>query len=167
MAITLNCECGKKLSAKDEHAGKNLRCPVCRRGITIPPLVHEAGERLASSPLSQIQIEVENSLLKPSPQTRHGRLRDNQTSIIACVLGCVLLLSSILYWVSTRSARTDDGSDAPEGSAGRVEGDKPLGGVSVSPDVVNRIPRTHLEFACELATLDYGDGCHRTRQTGS
>ena len=36
MAISFRCECGKKLSAKDELAGRSVRCPACSTVLKIP-----------------------------------------------------------------------------------------------------------------------------------
>jgi hypothetical protein len=36
MAITLSCECGKKLAVKEEMAGKKVKCPGCGAVLTVP-----------------------------------------------------------------------------------------------------------------------------------
>src|SRR5687767_2104187 len=36
MPISIVCPNGHKLSAKEEHAGKKLRCPKCRADILVP-----------------------------------------------------------------------------------------------------------------------------------
>ena len=36
MSISFSCECGKKLAAKDNFAGRRLKCPGCGRSLTIP-----------------------------------------------------------------------------------------------------------------------------------
>ena len=36
MAISFRCQCGKKLSAKDEMAGRSVRCPACSTVLKIP-----------------------------------------------------------------------------------------------------------------------------------
>jgi hypothetical protein len=36
MPIVVACSCGKQFRAKDEHAGKRLRCPGCGQPLTIP-----------------------------------------------------------------------------------------------------------------------------------
>jgi hypothetical protein len=42
MAIKVACACGKKLSVKDEHAGKRVKCPACQKPLRIPrPQVEE------------------------------------------------------------------------------------------------------------------------------
>ena len=36
MTIEFECACGKRLTAKDEFAGRRLRCPGCQSALTIP-----------------------------------------------------------------------------------------------------------------------------------
>jgi hypothetical protein len=36
MAISFHCNCGKKLAAKDDFAGRRLKCPGCGEVLTIP-----------------------------------------------------------------------------------------------------------------------------------
>ena len=36
MAIEFKCTCGKSLAAKDEYAGRRLRCPKCQTVLFIP-----------------------------------------------------------------------------------------------------------------------------------
>lgn len=36
MAISFQCQCGKKMNAKEDFAGRRLRCPECQRVVTIP-----------------------------------------------------------------------------------------------------------------------------------
>src|SRR4051794_14017494 len=37
MPITVKCGCGRKLTAKEEMAGKKARCPGCNTILTLPP----------------------------------------------------------------------------------------------------------------------------------
>jgi hypothetical protein len=42
MAIKVACACGKKLSVKDEYAGRRVKCPSCKKPLQIPkPKVEE------------------------------------------------------------------------------------------------------------------------------
>lgn len=43
MPIPFQCDCGKKMTAKEEFAGRRLRCPDCQRVVTIPKPVQAAG----------------------------------------------------------------------------------------------------------------------------
>ena len=36
MPITINCPCGKKLLAKDDVRGKNVKCPNCSKVLHVP-----------------------------------------------------------------------------------------------------------------------------------
>ncbi len=36
MAIAFSCACGKQLRARDEFAGRKIRCPGCQTVLTIP-----------------------------------------------------------------------------------------------------------------------------------
>jgi hypothetical protein len=36
MSIKFECSCGRKMSAKEEFAGRRLRCPECQRVVMIP-----------------------------------------------------------------------------------------------------------------------------------
>jgi len=36
VSIKFSCECGKKLSVRDEHAGKQVRCPACGQPARVP-----------------------------------------------------------------------------------------------------------------------------------
>src|SRR5262245_42328648 len=36
MAIPFSCECGKQLSAREQFAGRRMKCPMCARTLTIP-----------------------------------------------------------------------------------------------------------------------------------
>lgn len=36
MSISVTCQCGKRLTAKDEHAGKRAKCPACGQILAIP-----------------------------------------------------------------------------------------------------------------------------------
>lgn len=36
MSIKVNCRCGKRIAAKDEYAGRKVRCPACQNLLRIP-----------------------------------------------------------------------------------------------------------------------------------
>ena len=36
MPIPIKCACGKKLSLKDELAGKKVKCPACQKVLSVP-----------------------------------------------------------------------------------------------------------------------------------
>jgi hypothetical protein len=43
--IRFVCECGKQLQAREENAGKQVRCPACQRLLTVPDLPPTAIQR--------------------------------------------------------------------------------------------------------------------------
>src|SRR5688572_12116225 len=55
MPISVTCACGTRLRARDESAGKTIRCPKCGAGIEVPtvpaevPAPEAADERPAAS----------------------------------------------------------------------------------------------------------------------
>ena len=56
MPIEFTCECGRDLYLRDELAGKQVRCPDCRRTLTVPyairPVVlEEAPPELLAAPV--------------------------------------------------------------------------------------------------------------------
>ena len=36
MAISVACECGKRLAVRDEMAGKRVKCPACMSVVPVP-----------------------------------------------------------------------------------------------------------------------------------
>jgi hypothetical protein len=36
MSIKIRCSCGQTLMARDEHAGKTVRCPACKQTLVVP-----------------------------------------------------------------------------------------------------------------------------------
>jgi DNA-directed RNA polymerase subunit RPC12/RpoP len=42
------CTCGKKLRARDDLAGKKVKCPGCGRLLTVPPVAREVRLRARS-----------------------------------------------------------------------------------------------------------------------
>lgn len=36
MSIRVECACGRKLSIKDEMAGRRVKCPTCENVLTVP-----------------------------------------------------------------------------------------------------------------------------------
>jgi hypothetical protein len=45
MSISLTCDCGKRLSVKDEMLGRRVKCPVCQGSLTVPDGESATGER--------------------------------------------------------------------------------------------------------------------------
>ncbi len=64
MAISFQCECGRKLSARDELAGRSARCPACSTVLKIP--VPQA-EAIAASEDTYALEETSTPAPTPSP----------------------------------------------------------------------------------------------------
>jgi hypothetical protein len=62
MPIQFECVCGKKLQAKDEHAGKQTRCPSCGRRLVIGPAA-----TVPISPFNQAAIGGAFPVAAPPP----------------------------------------------------------------------------------------------------
>src|SRR5688572_14516442 len=52
MPIPVTCTCGKRVAAKDEFAGKRLKCPSCGGAIAIP-----ASQAAAPQPAAPAQAD--------------------------------------------------------------------------------------------------------------
>jgi hypothetical protein len=60
MPISFECSCGKKMSAKEEFAGRRLRCPECQRVVTIPkagPALMPASPGKSAPPSGRILVQ--------------------------------------------------------------------------------------------------------------
>ena len=49
MAIKVQCECGRRLTARDEFAGKRAQCSACGRILRVPERPAQAGEGTAAA----------------------------------------------------------------------------------------------------------------------
>ncbi len=63
MAISFQCECGRKLSARDEQAGRSARCPACSTVLKIP--IPQAESRAESE--DTYALEETSTPAPPSP----------------------------------------------------------------------------------------------------
>jgi hypothetical protein len=50
MAIPVSCACGKKLSVKDEFAGRKVKCPACQKLLKVPAAEEFAEDEFADEP---------------------------------------------------------------------------------------------------------------------
>lgn len=79
MAISFQCQCGKKMSAKEEFAGRRLRCPDCQRVVTIPrpgsaPVIAPAGSppsgnTLTAAEMASLRRDLGDTLVPARPKT--------------------------------------------------------------------------------------------------
>ncbi len=65
MSIAFSCSCGKKIKAKDEWAGKTVKCPGCGKPAKIPSAGGEPASR-AAKPASK-------AAAVPSPSTKTAK----------------------------------------------------------------------------------------------
>lgn len=67
MPIAVSCECGGKFRARDELAGRTVRCPKCGQALTIPfetyPIVEDVPKQVLAGAISPTTI----SMSQPSP----------------------------------------------------------------------------------------------------
>lgn len=81
MAISLVCECGKKLSVKDELAGKRVKCPGCAATLLVAKSA-PAPLALADDPQSE---EKKTTKDKQRKKKKKSRLRDSsEPPMIVC-----------------------------------------------------------------------------------
>lgn len=92
MAIAFNCSCGRKINAKDEHAGKRVKCPGCQQPITVPSAaaapamaaasVKASGSRMNPAPARQASVPDDDDMYgmqddAPPPAKKSGRGEDS------------------------------------------------------------------------------------------
>lgn len=53
MAIAFSCACGKPMKARDEFAGRKMRCSACKKIVTIPESLSPP-----ESPAAELEEEV-------------------------------------------------------------------------------------------------------------
>src|SRR5262245_11459035 len=58
MAIKLQCQCGQSIRARDDQAGKHLKCPKCNGPIAVP----EPGPGNGSKELNGSLVRWESAL---------------------------------------------------------------------------------------------------------
>jgi hypothetical protein len=68
MPITLGCpSCGKRFRARDESAGKKVKCPYCQSAVQVPPPEESAGEPPAPPPPAAPPARAEEPKSRPKP----------------------------------------------------------------------------------------------------
>lgn len=69
MTVRFQCACGQKLSAKDESAGRKVRCPRCRSVVSVPqPLLpHSEIMQIADD---EEPTKIMDALEGPPPPSR-------------------------------------------------------------------------------------------------
>lgn len=64
MSIQLTCDCGKRLKAPDELAGKKAKCPSCGRAITVPAEVAAPEASPGDSPSYTWSVEGDTIIVE-------------------------------------------------------------------------------------------------------
>jgi len=92
MAISLTCECGKKLAVKDELAGKRVKCPGCGDLLTVPSLSEkEPVKRPATAAADDEEDQDEERPLKKKKKKGHRSSKSGKSVWIAAGVGVVVL----------------------------------------------------------------------------
>jgi hypothetical protein len=93
MAISLICECGKKLAVKEELAGKKVRCPACESLLTVPAVSDEMPARQAPAAVYEAE-DVEDQdpdEVRPRQKKKLRTAQSNKLAWIGAGLGVLLL----------------------------------------------------------------------------
>lgn len=114
MSIKVACPCGKKLSVKDEFAGRRIKCPECEAPIQIPkatatPASDDEWGNSDSEDESDVEAPSrshgENKRRSGSGGARRGRSTGKTTSgsqrglVIGVAAGGALLVVVLLVWL--------------------------------------------------------------------
>jgi hypothetical protein len=71
MPIPVQCSCGKLCRAKDEAAGKRVRCPKCGNILQVPSASDQAEavalELLLAAPSASAPLSIESEPVAPTP----------------------------------------------------------------------------------------------------
>jgi hypothetical protein len=128
MAISLTCECGKRLTVKDELAGKRVKCPGCATILTVPSFEEEAPVRRRSPTPSRYEEDDEET--GPLSRKKKSRRADESNKLLwigagagVLVLGfcCLGVAGGMWYFLSGDSG--DKAKTAKsQADAGQVQG---------------------------------------------
>src|SRR6202044_980324 len=96
MTIRITCECGKELHAPDEFAGRQTRCPVCKREITlVAASIAPPPPPMPPSP-PPLPATASPAARPPSPSAKTKTAWQAVGSLLLGLLGvCLPLLASV------------------------------------------------------------------------
>lgn len=77
MAITVSCECGKKLKVKEELAGKKVRCPECQATMVVPSAEAEEDVGIVAAPPPRKSPAAEEEGVQAAPPRKRARAEDD------------------------------------------------------------------------------------------
>lgn len=129
--ILVTCRCGQRLQARDEHAGRSVKCPACGQILTIPnqspPLLVVADPISAEIPT---HAPPPNAIASPAAR----RMPFWGWGLAAGLGGlvCCLLIVCIVLIVNGAGGRSDD----PEQQTNQIEpkGSKDVPKVTTKPN---------------------------------
>jgi hypothetical protein len=116
MPISMTCECGRQLLAKDEYAGRRTRCPDCGRELLIP-----AAGGMAPPPPGGGGLEFEPGPPKFGPSFGEPAEKTSGKAITSLVLGicslfcCLTGIPAIVFGIL--------GLNEAKASQGRIKGE--------------------------------------------
>lgn len=120
MPIKIECSCGKKLSVKDEFAGRRMKCPDCGQPISIPISKNEAQDEDEWDLEDEEQGKPEDEAPSRSPgvKKRGGDQRGRSAGkagagaqrglVIGLAAGGGLLVVVLLVWILWPSSKPED-----------------------------------------------------------
>jgi hypothetical protein len=94
MAISLTCECGKKLAVKEELAGKKVKCPACESLLTVPSLSDEKPARKRPAEVDDDEEDEDRDQEEVRPRKKKKKKRaakSNKLTWIGAGVGVLLL----------------------------------------------------------------------------
>ena len=91
MAISLTCECGKKLAVKEELAGKRVKCPSCESLITVPSLADEPPPRKRPAAAVDDDEDQGDEEARPRKKKKKKRAKSNKMLWIGASVGVLVL----------------------------------------------------------------------------
>src|SRR4051794_5263888 len=125
MSISIQCPtCEKKLKAKDELAGKRIKCPNCGEGVVIPS-ADPASQRVSAKGLSPIESPPrrgQKAVTSPAPSSRrlHWPWYAGGGVALLCALALVVFIFAMPGKERT-PANKEVGAVPPVGLEGKPE----------------------------------------------
>lgn len=80
MPIKVLCDCGRKLTLRDEAAGKRIRCPECKTPIAVPAMAEDVDgfPLMATAPAFAAGANGSNAAMAPAPHFPPIQIRDDE-----------------------------------------------------------------------------------------
>lgn len=104
--IRFTCECGRQLQARDENAGKLVRCPACQSHITVPnppsTSIQPEEPAEAAAPRQRVQRDPPRLRDESEAESEAAESRSSQSqgssskAVISLVLGILSVFCNVL-----------------------------------------------------------------------